>query len=234
MILKTTVVKSDTTETYNWLPYVLTIPGGDYDGYRLATGIQDLLNSIEFNFTFDVKYNAATGTIKIEETSEGGSNTFGIPSDYGITDWFNNHSEYSWRNIDNIFLYTQVILIFNLLMVYGENTEMTPVRLSYMYDTYESGFLDLLNIHNIYKHCQDLGHFNSIGVRGGSTIIQKVTVSSSFVYLIIDSVVSPHDKVDVSRQTVKTIHITLKSVSGNVINLHGANCSFSLVFVTSE
>ena len=109
---------------------------------------------------------------------------------------------------------------------------MTPVRLSYMYNTYESGFLDLLNIH-IYTHCPNLGHFNSIGVRGESTIIKKVPISSSFGYLITDSVVPPHDKMYVSRQTVKTIRIH-KGVSGNVINLHGANCSFSLVFVTTE
>ena len=111
---------------------------------------------------------------------------------------------------------------------------MFPVRLSYMYNTYESGFLDLLNIHNIYMQCPNLGHLNSIGVRGESTIIKKAPVSSSFGYLIIDSVVSPHDKMDVSRQTVKTTHITLKNVSGNVINLHGANCLFSLVFATTE
>ena len=105
IILRTTVVNSDTTATYNWLPYVLTIPEGNYDGYRLASGMQYLLNSIEINFTFEVNYNTATGTIKIEETTEGGSNTFEIPSDYGITDWFNNHSEYSWRNTDNDFIY---------------------------------------------------------------------------------------------------------------------------------
>ena len=77
IILKTTVSNDNTTETYNWLPYVLTIPEGNYDGYRLASGIhQDLLNSIEMNFTFEVKYNTAKGTIKIEETTEGSGNTF--------------------------------------------------------------------------------------------------------------------------------------------------------------
>ena len=40
IILRTTVVNSDTTETYNWLPYVLAIPEGNYDGYRLASGVQ--------------------------------------------------------------------------------------------------------------------------------------------------------------------------------------------------
>ena len=114
------------------------------------------------------------------------------------------------------------------------NTDFIPVYPSSMNRTYVSNFLDLLSIHNIYMHCPNLGHFNSIGVRGESSIIKKIPVSSGFGYLIIDSVVSPHDKMDVSRQSVKTIQITLKDVSGNVINLHGANCSFSLVFVTSE
>ena len=110
---------------------------------------------------------------------------------------------------------------------------MIPTGIAYMYKEYESGFIDLLNIHNMYMHCPNLGHFNSIGVRGESTIIKNVPVSSSFGYIVTDSVVSPHDKMDVSRQTVETIHITLKDVSGNVVNLHGANCSFSLVFVTT-
>ena len=111
---------------------------------------------------------------------------------------------------------------------------MTPVRLSYMYTTYESGFLDLFSIPNSYTHCTNLVHFNSIGVRGECTIIKEVPVSTSFGYLIIDSAVSLHDKMDVSRQAVNTTHITLNDVSGNVINLHGANCSFSLVFVAAE
>ena len=58
-------------------------------------------------------------------------------------------------------------------------------------------------------HCPNIGHYNCIGVRGGSSIIKKVTVSSSFGYLVLDSVVAPHDKMDVSKQTLKTMHFTL-------------------------
>ena len=47
-------------------------------------------------------------------------------------------------------------------------------------------------------HCPNLGHFSSIGVRGESSIIKKIPVSSGFGYLIIDSVVAPHDKMDES------------------------------------
>ena len=234
IILKTTVVNADTTETYNWFPYVLTLEEGNYDGYRLASGLQDLINSIEINFTFEVKYNTATGSIKITETSSGSGNTFDVPSDYGIIQWdIETNNQFPWRNIDETIVYPIVNNLQSINAVL-RNTELTPVRLSYMYNTYQTGFIDLLNIHNIYIHCPNLGHFNSIGVRGENTIIKKVPVSSSFGYLIIDTVVSPHDKMDVSRQTVKTIHITLKDVSGNVINLHGANCSLSLIFVTTE
>ena len=41
------------------------------------------------------------------------------------------------------------------------------------YRTYESGFIDLLNVHNVYLHCHNLGHFDSIGVRSENTIIKK-------------------------------------------------------------
>ena len=77
-----------------------------------------------------------------------------------------------------------------------------------------------------------VGHYSSIGVRGENTIIKKVLVSSSFGYLIMDSVVAPHDKIDVSRQLFKTLQFIFKNVHGNVIDLHGAHVSFSMIFVT--
>ena len=170
----------------------------------MASSIQGLLNANEINFTFGVIYNTAAGTIKIEEKSEGihASNSFGVPSDFGITYWeIETNSGYPWRNTDETILHPD---INNLQSVSGilRNTEMNLVSPSYMYRTYESNFLDLFNIHNICMHSQNLGHFNSIGVRGENSIIRKIPVPSGFGYLIIDSVVSPHDKMNVSRQNV--------------------------------
>ena len=99
---------------------------------------------------------------------------------------------------------------------------------------FDTGFLDLLNVHNICIHSSTLGHYSSIGVRGENTIIKKVTVSSSFGYLIMDSVVAPHDQTDVSRQLIKHLHFTIKNVHGNVIDLRGSPTSFSLIFVTMD
>ena len=100
--------------------------------------------------------------------------------------------------------------------------------------TYESGFIDLLNVHSIYIRCPNLGHYNTVGVRGENSIIKKVSVSSSFGYLILDSAVAPHDKLDVSIQSLKTLHFSLKNVHGSVINLHGPHVSLSLIFQTYE
>ena len=65
--LRTEVINDGTTRTYNLLPYVLSLPNGNDNGYNLASSIQDLLNANEINFTFEVVYNTATGTIKIEK-----------------------------------------------------------------------------------------------------------------------------------------------------------------------
>ena len=110
------------------------------------------------------------------------------------------------------------------------------IRLSFPIEsdpTFETGFIDLLNVHNIYIHCSNIGNYSCIGVRGDNPIT-KVPVSSSFGYLILDSVVAPHDKIDVSRQSIKSLHFTLKNVHGNVINLHGAHISLSLIFQTID
>ena len=77
-----------------------------------------------------------------------------------------------------------------------------------------------------------MGHFNSVGVRGQPDIIKKVPVSSSFGALIWDSVVAPHDKVDVSGQLSKTRQCSLKDLHGNVTNLHNAHVSLSIILAT--
>ena len=45
---------TDMTIGYNYDPYVLTLPEGNYDGANLATGIQDLLNGFAATFGFEV------------------------------------------------------------------------------------------------------------------------------------------------------------------------------------
>ena len=89
------------TEEYNYDPFVLTLPGGNYTGPQMAAAIQELLNGFNVTFGFEVLYHpAARGTITIEAKSEGMGehNKLYIPSDFGITPWMSStDSDYPWK-----------------------------------------------------------------------------------------------------------------------------------------
>ena len=44
----------DIAEEYNYDPYVLTLPEGNYTGPQLASAIQELLNNFAVAFGFEV------------------------------------------------------------------------------------------------------------------------------------------------------------------------------------
>ena len=112
-----------------------------------------------------------------------------IPSDFGIMIWMSTtNGSCLWKN--RLGLATPVDNNnFHSINGVLRNSDMIAVSLeSECYRSYESGLIDLPNVHNVYLHCINLGHFNSIGVRGENTMIKQVPVSSSFGHLIIDSV----------------------------------------------
>ena len=91
-------------------------------------------------------------------------------------------------------------------------------------------YSDLQIIKNIYIHSANLGSYKTIGPKGESTIIKKVPVTANENEMIFSTVTSSSDYLDCSRQTLKTISFELKDAHGRIINLHGANVSFSIVF----
>ena len=85
-------------------------------------------------------------------------------------------SDYPWKDSQGNITTVKI----NLQSINGvlRNSDMITVNLeSEYYRTYESGFIDLLNVHNVYFHCPNLGRFNSIGVRGESTMFKKPCIS---------------------------------------------------------
>ena len=116
----------------------------------------------------------AQSTLKKKPEGIHANNKLPVPSDFGIMNWVNNtDSDYPWRNVDGI---TKTVDTNNLQYSNGvsRNTQMSHLhQLSDHDKSYESGFIGLLNVHNIYFHCPNLGHFNSIRARGGSTIIKN-------------------------------------------------------------
>ena len=206
---------------------VVILPTGNYTGMTFASTLQAELQKAIPSMT--CVYNPARGSITFtgESIFRVLTDNHFIPGYYSQV--FFEYASEDWRYVDD----TPVTVLANNLMSLNEvirNNELQPNGAF----EFETGFLDLLNTHNIYLHCPNLGHYNSIGVRGENSIIKKIPVSSSFGYLILDSVVAPHDKTDVSRQSIKTLQFTLKNVHGNIIKLHGAHISFSLIFQTIE
>ena len=182
------------TEENNYNSHVSTLPEGSYTGPQMATVIQELLNGFAVTFDFEVVYHPARGSIAIEAKPEGmdSQNKFYIPNEFGIMTWMNStDSDYPWRDRQGIIT---TVEIKNPKSINGvlRNSGTIAVNLeSEYYRSYESGLIDLLNAHKVYLHCPNLVHFNSIGVKGENTIAKKVSVSPSFGYLIIDSVVAP-------------------------------------------
>ena len=69
--------------------------------------------------------------------------------------WESNNqlADYPWYNSEGL---RQTVEIDNLQSINGvlRNTEMIPVGSeTEYYRSYESGYIDLLNVHNVYLHC---------------------------------------------------------------------------------
>ena len=83
---------------------------------------------------------------------------------------------------------------------------------------------------NVYSICPNLCTYNVMGSSGERNILKKIPAIANPGELIFDRVTSSSDYIDVSRQTLRVLKFQLKDSFGNIINLHGGNISFSLVF----
>ena len=97
-----------------------------------------------------------------------------------------------------------------------------------------SYLLVLNQIRNIYISSNDLSNFSTRGARGERDIIKKVSVNSPYGSMILDTVHSTSDNIDVSNLTLSKIQFSLKDVDGHYIPFHGSNCAFTCVFAIME
>ena len=95
---------------------------------------------------------------------------------------------------------------------------------------FKSSYVDLQYNKNVYLHSPNLSTFSTVGVLGERTVIKKVPVNVGNNEMIIDQITSSSDWLDVSRMTLKTIQFQIKNVKGQIIPLHNANVSLSIVF----
>ena len=233
IVVKRWIAYGSTNAAPKYHGYALKISNGNYTGTSLTNELQEILQTSIPDLEFTCSYNNMRGNLTI---TAGTDQLFKVLSNHQVSSidptlpdpwmgWKDNNDNVIVLNTNNLNSINEVLRLNNFSS-WGPMDSLD--------NEFTSGFLDLLNVHNIYIHSPSLGHYNCIGVRGENSIVKKVPVSSSFGYLILDSVVAPHDKIDVSRQLIKTLHFTLKNVHGDVIDLHSANVPFSLIFQTIE
>ena len=233
MVVKKWVQYGTTNAAPKYHGYALKIPNGNYTGTSFTNELQEILQTSIPDLELNCSYNNTRGNFTIKA---GTDQLFKVLSNHQVSSTDPTLPD-PWMgfkdNNDNV-----IVLDINNLNSINEVLRRTNLNswgpMDSLDNEFTSEFLDLLNVHNIYIHSSTLGNYNSIGVRGENFIIKKVTVSSSFGYLVMDSVVAPHDKIDVSRRLIKTLSFSLKTVHGKLINLHGSNVSFSLISQSIE
>ena len=173
--------KWHTIEYYNNKMYIemstlsyslTTVPRGNYTTSSLVSIIESLLQTRFPDYGYSCIYNHNVGTFKITNSND---LSFRILTDemvislqgatYGaeqtLVEWYGNHVAYGLIGTPDFSNLRYMKEVFR-------NSLYLPAE-----TFYEGGFIDLLNVRNIYIHSPNLGHYNSIGVRGESSIIKK-------------------------------------------------------------
>ena len=138
---------------------IITLPNGNYTASGLAVTVALLLQTRFLEINFPCNHNNNVGTIKITNSSDSQFRTLADDTVVSLqgNDWYGDggHHLYS-PDINNLRYINEAF----------RNSVQSPWEIFF-----ESGFIDLPNVHNIYIHSPNLGNYNSIGVRGESTII---------------------------------------------------------------
>ena len=136
----------------------------------LALALQAGLQFAEPDHQIVCIYNPATGSITIRSSNV---LLFSILSDYQVMNSIIPHF-ILWKNKLGIDVYVDLhnLKSLNEVIRNSNNSDYHPST-TVGVSEFETGFIDLPNVHNIYIHSTNLGHCNSIGVRGENTIIKK-------------------------------------------------------------
>jgi hypothetical protein len=197
-------------ETY----HRLTLPAGQYDGRALATAIGSLLNTVApalwGNNPYVGKYNDQTGQLRIT-LANGAVGSFMLWPDLAL------RSNPNWRGFD-----------LQRPQSFNKNLRLTSLQRYTAIVPFESQFLDLLTIHDVFVHC-NLSR-GSIGPSPGDrSCLAKVVVTSGYGY-VIHQEGSSWEYAQCTQQIVKTISFQLRDAEGNLIPLHGCDWSGCLTF----
>jgi hypothetical protein len=133
------------------------LPDGVYSGYSLAIAIKTLLPTVIGNF--NCEYLSSTNSIKL--TCDVGV-YFKVLTPPDLKTRVNG----AWNGVDYDVYHPR-----DMNGILRNTDGVSP----WYYNLYESGYLDLHPIRNIYLKSSNMGNFNTLGANGESGIIKKNT-----------------------------------------------------------
>ena len=192
----------------------LTLAAGQYDGRQLATAIGALLNTVAPALwgptPYTAQYNDQTGQLRIA-LAGGAVGGFSLWPDLAL------RTDPNWNGFD-----------LRRPQSFNKNLRLTTLRRYSAIIPFESEFLDLLTIHDVFVHC-NLSR-GSIGPSPGDrSCLAKIAVTSGYGY-ILHQEGSSWEYAKCTQQIIRTISLQLKDAEGNIIPLHGCDWSGCLTF----
>lgn len=115
----------------------------------------------------------------------------------------------------------------------NRNGGYSTVASGYDYVTsWSSGFVDILNHHNIYI-CSSLASYATMGPIG-QPVLAKVPVSSSWGVTIHYAAPNVQIYSDIGKRTISEVSFSLQDAYGRIIDLEGGTWSLSLTFMVKD
>ena len=193
--------------------YILTIPEGNFNGSQFATVLQEQLFAVTNGLLVQSSFDTRTQLLRVGFTNY----SFRVFTDYELA---NNTHNWVGAAYDSKSLQTANELLTN-------TKDLSDVAIA---GANVSFYLMLIPIRNIYIRSPMQSSFSNIGANGDSNILCKVPVNANYGEMITHSSSLGADFHNCSKATWKTLEILITDVNGTVVNLHGCNWSFSIIF----
>jgi hypothetical protein len=116
----------------------------------------------------------------------------------------------------------------NVIRNFDSNMGTNAASFTYS-TTYTTGWLDFLNVHDIYIH-SSLCKLDSLGPNGQTGILAKCPVSQSYGNTIHERLQSEHDYTDVGLASISQIKLSIRDAHSNLINLNNSSWSATIIF----
>jgi hypothetical protein len=91
--------------------------------------------------------------------------------------------------------------------------------------------VDIAGTRILYLCSSTFGHYSSLGPRGESDILRAIYIDASNGSYIVDRLANPFEFIECAGQQLQSIRFTLRDGNGQIVDLRGRSCSFSIIFL---